>query len=60
MAVHIPVFVLLTQPDAARMTGDMNKIRMGSLLTSLIFYIIPGWTRREATLTTHSEGRLAP
>ncbi len=27
MAVHITVFVLLTQPDAARIIGDMNKIR---------------------------------
>ncbi len=32
---------------------------MGSLLTRLISCIIPGWTRREATLTTHSEGRPA-
>ncbi len=32
---------------------------MGSLLTSLIYSIIPGWSRREAALTTHSEGRPA-
>ncbi len=30
---------------------------MGSLLTRLISYIIPGWSRREKALTTHSEGR---
>ncbi len=39
--------------------GIMVEIRMGSLLTSLVYSITPGWSRREATLTNHSEGRPA-
>ncbi len=36
----------------------MGEIRIGSLLTSLISSIFPGWSRREAALATHSGGAL--
>ncbi len=39
--------------------GIMVEIRMGSLLTSLIYSITLDWSRREAILITHSEGRPA-